>query len=96
MEDSFSKGSLPYTCPYCEAHELKPFGHSSARCKDCGGELSGALLQTLRCITDLPDAFGRHACDCGHPEMRRLPDGVYRCPACGSEVIPVGSYHREP
>jgi len=21
--------------------------------------------------------------------MRRLPDNVYRCPACGSEVIPI-------
>jgi ribosomal protein L37AE/L43A len=29
------------------------------------------------------------ACECGHPEMRRLPDGVYWCPACGSEVPPV-------
>jgi ribosomal protein L37AE/L43A len=50
--------------------------------------LSGALLQTLHRIAGLPDAVGRHACECGHPEMRRLPDGVYRCPACGSEVIP--------
>src|SRR5215211_4743571 len=22
--------------------------------------------------------------------MRQLPDGVYRCPACGSEVLPAG------
>ena len=27
--------------------------------------------------------------ECGHPEMRELPDGVYHCPACGSEVLPV-------
>jgi ribosomal protein L37AE/L43A len=40
-------------------------------------------------ITELPDAAGHHACECGHPEMRRLPDGVYWCPACGSEVVPV-------
>ena len=23
--------------------------------------------------------------------MRRLPDGVYRCPACGSEVTPISA-----
>lgn len=28
---------------------------------------------------------------CGHPEMRRLPDGVFHCPACGSEVLPIGA-----
>src|SRR5215208_4869755 len=33
--------------------------------------------------------IGDHACECGHPEMRRLPNGVYRCPACGSEVTPI-------
>jgi hypothetical protein len=38
-------------------------------------------------INALADALGRHACECGHPEMRRLPDGVFHCPACGSEVI---------
>jgi hypothetical protein len=21
--------------------------------------------------------------------MRRLPDGIYHCPACGSEVLPI-------
>jgi ribosomal protein L37AE/L43A len=96
MEDAFSAGSHSFTCPFCEAHELQPFGDSSARCEDCGGMLSGALLRTLHGITGLPDAAGRHACECGHPEMRRLPDGVYRCPACGSEVAPTRSYHREP
>ncbi len=88
MEDAFSAGSHSFTCPFCEVHELQPFGHSSARCEDCGGMLSGALLRTLHGIIGLPDAAGRHACECGHPEMRRLPDGVYRCPACGSEVVP--------
>jgi hypothetical protein len=38
-------------------------------------------------IIALADALGRHACECGHPEMRRLPDGVFHYPACGSEVI---------
>jgi ribosomal protein L37AE/L43A len=88
MEHTFSAGPPPFTCPFCEAHELQPFGYNSARCENCGGMLSGALLQTLHGIAGLPDALGRHACECGHPEMRRLPDGVYRCPACGSEVLP--------
>ena len=29
--------------------------------------------------------------ECGHPEMRTLPDGVYHCPACRSEVLPTKS-----
>ncbi len=51
---------------------------------------------TLRIIADglcqvaaLPDALGGHACECSHPEMRRLPEGVVHCPACGSEVLPL-------
>jgi ribosomal protein L37AE/L43A len=79
----------PLTCPFCEAHDLRPFGYNSARCEYCGGIVGGPLLQTLHRIRMLPNAAGNHACECGHPEMRRLPDGVYRCPACGSEVVPV-------
>jgi hypothetical protein len=79
-------GSL--ICPLCEGHELSGHGHSSARCGCCGGIVSGATLEALRQITELPDAVGRHACECGHPEMRLLPDGTHHCPACGSEVGP--------
>ncbi len=96
MEDAFSAGSQPFTCPCCEARELRPFGLNSARCEDCGGMLSGALLRALGGIAGLPDAVGRHASDCGHPEMRLLPDRVYRCPACGSEVVPAWRNHRKP
>lgn len=32
------------------------------------------MLETLREISSLPEALGPHAC--GHPEMRRLPDGI--------------------
>lgn len=88
MEDAFAIKSHPLICPFCEVDELRPFGRNAARCESCGGLLSGTLLQTLLGITGLPDAVGHHACECGHPEMRRLPDGVYRCPACGSEVVP--------
>jgi len=37
----------------------------------------------------LPDVVGGHPCECGHPEMRRLPDGVFRCPCCHAEVLPI-------
>jgi uncharacterized Zn finger protein (UPF0148 family) len=47
-------------------------------------------MATLQQIVALPDALGEHACECGHPEMRRLPDGTFHCPACGSEVLPIG------
>jgi ribosomal protein L37AE/L43A len=39
-------------------------------------------------MATLPVSLGAHACECGHPEMRRLPDGVFHCPACGSEILP--------
>ena len=88
MENTFETGPHPLICPFCEVYEIRPFGHNGSRCESCGGVLGGSLLETLRRITNLPEAIGRHACECGHPEMRRLPDGVYRCPACGSEVLP--------
>jgi ribosomal protein L37AE/L43A len=89
------KGSSPESragsliCPLCEAAQLRPLGHHSVRCESCGGSLSEAMLKTLRQITHLPDAQGSHACECGHPEMRLLPDGVFYCPSCGSEVVPI-------
>jgi ribosomal protein L37AE/L43A len=80
-------GSL--VCPLCEVDKLKARGHSSASCASCGGIVSGATLEALRQIIALPDALGNHACECGHPEMRRLPDGVIHCSDCGSEVLPL-------
>ncbi len=59
------------------------------RCDLCGRAVEDAVLWTLEQITALPDALGKHACECGHPEMRRLPDGVFHCPACSSEVVPL-------
>ena len=47
------------------------------------------MLETLWRISALPDTLGSHACECGHPEMRLLPEGTYHCPACGSEVLPL-------
>jgi hypothetical protein len=52
-----------------------------AGCASCGFSVEGAGLRTLEQIAALPEAVGAHACECGHPEMRRLPDGVFHCPA---------------
>ena len=60
---------------------------SLARCTGCEEPMSHGFFNTLRQIRKLPDAKGKHACECGHPEMRPLPDGVYRCPSCASEVV---------
>lgn len=78
-------------CPACERSELKSHGQNSMRCASCGVLLGEEMLQTLKQIAALTDAKGSHPCECGHPEMRRLPDGVFHCPACGSEVLPVGA-----
>jgi hypothetical protein len=78
-----------FVCPLCEAGELQALGRDSARCGSCGCLLAGETLETLLEIIRLPDALGNRACDCGHPEMRHLPDGVFHCPACGSEVVPI-------
>jgi hypothetical protein len=86
---SLASRSRSLVCPLCEAGELKASGQSSARCDSCAGSVSGAMLAALRQIVVLPDALGRHACEeCGHPEMRRLPDGTFHCPACRSEALP--------
>ena len=59
-----------------------------ARYDECGCVVSRDVLEIIRQIAALPDAVGGHACECGHPEMRLLPNGIYRCPACGSEILP--------
>jgi len=83
-------------CPMCEVGRLNPRGAVPIRCDSCDRVVSGDVLDTLRQIMALPDALGRHACECGHPEMRRLPGGVYWCPACGSEVLPVATDRSHP
>jgi uncharacterized Zn finger protein (UPF0148 family) len=67
------------------------------RCQSCEGLFSGALLETLRQISTLPDALGSHACEeCAHPQMRLLPDGTYHCPSCGSEVLALEASSESP
>ena len=76
-------------CPLCEEGELRLDENGSARCDSCARVVGDALLRTLEQVVALADALGKHACECDHPEMRRLPDGVFHCPACGAEVIPL-------
>jgi ribosomal protein L37AE/L43A len=78
-------------CPFCESGVLLSLGQGFARCDSCGLPLLGSTLETLGTIIGLPDALGVHACECGHPEMRELPGGVFHCPACRSEVLPIGA-----
>lgn len=93
-----ASGSHFIICPICEAGEMRSGGHDGFRCLVCGCTLGRGILEALQQIIALPDALGKHACEeCGHPEMRRLPDGVSHCPGCGSEVLPAGSnyYHTQ-
>jgi transcription elongation factor Elf1 len=80
-----------FVCPLCELSKLYPSAsdRDSMRCQACDTHLQGAMLKTLRSISILPDTLGSHACECGHPEMRLLPDRTYHCPACGLEVLSV-------
>ena len=75
-------------CPACGSGELQLRGPEPSRCNSCGFSVEDAMFRTLEQIAALPDALGAHACECGHPEMRRLPDRVYHCTSCGSEVLP--------
>ena len=91
MKIPSSKASKSHhiVCPFCESGELISVGPGSARCRSCGLPLLGSTLETLRDVISLPDTLGAHACDCGHPEMRELPDRWFHCPACRSEVLPI-------
>lgn len=78
-------------CPACERGGLRKGGAftRSAKCDHCGRAFDDGVMGTLQQIAALPDPVGGHPCECGHPEMRSLPDWVFHCPACRSEVLPV-------
>jgi len=77
-------------CPACESGELQPHAHGLASCAFCDCLFSSAVLKVLAWIAAFPEAQGKHACEeCHHPEMRLLPDKVFHCPVCGSEVLPI-------
>jgi hypothetical protein len=78
-------------CPCCGIDELERSADGAARCIRCDRSISPQVLKTLEQIASLPDAIGGHACECGHPEMRRLAGGVLWCPGCGSEVVPLSA-----
>jgi ribosomal protein L37AE/L43A len=78
-------------CPCCGINALERSVQGMVHCTRCDRPISTQLLKTLEQIVSLPDAIGRHACECGHPEMRRLADGVMWCPGCGSEVLPLSA-----
>jgi len=73
--------------PACGSGELRFRGAGLAGCDGCGCDLDRVVLRSTDQIVALPNAIGDHACECGHPEMRRLPEGVFHCPECGSEVL---------
>jgi ribosomal protein L37AE/L43A len=85
---SKASGSGSLVCPFCEVGQLERKGSVSAGCISCGKVLSWSILEDLRQLIALPESLGTHACECGPPEMRSLPDGVFHCPACGSEILP--------
>ena len=78
-------------CPACGCGTLRPRRLLSRRaeCEFCEGVFDTLIVRTLKQIVALPDALGKHPCECGYPEMRYLPDGVFHCPACRSEVLPL-------
>jgi hypothetical protein len=80
-------------CPACGHGTLRSRGplSRSAKCYSCCRAFDGVTVGTLKQLVALPVAMGKHACECGHPEMRSLPDGTFHCPACRSEVVPAGS-----
>jgi hypothetical protein len=88
-DSSLASRSDFLVCPVCQVGELHSFGGEGARCGLCGCILGAAMVLTLEQIIALPGASGKHACECGHPEMRRLPDGTFHCPSCGAEVFPI-------
>jgi ribosomal protein L37AE/L43A len=86
-----SSNTYSIICPSCGIDELERSAEGAARCNRCDRPISTQMLKTLEQIVSLPDAIGSHACECGHPEMRHLADGVLWCPGCGSEVIPLSA-----
>jgi ribosomal protein L37AE/L43A len=84
-----SSNTYSIVCPCCGINELERGAEGAARCTRCACRISTQVLKTLEQIVSLPDAIGSHPCECGHPEMRHLADGVLWCPGCGSEVSPL-------
>jgi hypothetical protein len=54
-------------CPCYGINELERSAEGVVHCSRCDRPLSTQMLKTLEQIVSLPDAIGRHACECGHP-----------------------------
>ena len=93
--DYISSTTDSIICPCCGIDELKRSADGVVGCSRCERPISTQVLETLGQIVSLPDAIGSHACECGHPEMRLLGDGVLWCPGCGSEVLSASTIHIE-
>jgi ribosomal protein L37AE/L43A len=78
-------------CPSCGLGELRHGEEGVSLCERCDLTWGETVTEALRQIASLPDAAGSHPCECGHPEMRHLPDGVFHCPSCGTEVLPIAT-----
>jgi ribosomal protein L37AE/L43A len=89
-----SSNTYSIICPCCGVDELERSAAGVVGCSRCDRPISTQVLKTLEQILSLPDAIGSHACECGHPEMRHLADGVLWCPGCGSEVLPFSASER--
>ena len=75
-------------CPICETGGMKYLKSNLVFCPSCGRTATGAVLEALLWVVGLPDTVGGHTCWCGHPEVRLMLGGTFRCPACASESSP--------
>ena len=94
-----ASGADYFVCPGCGCGQLQPprsILSRLAECDRCRCAFDKTIVETLKQIVTLPEALGEHSYECGHPGMRRLPDGVFHCPACGSEVLPVSTPEARP
>lgn len=91
MRDSWRKVSRSeaLVCPRCEVSRVTHFSPEAPRCDFCHRTVHEEDFTVLRQIASLVEAPGSHRCECGHPEMRMLPDRVFWCPSFGSVVTPV-------
>lgn len=88
MEDSTPTSRLHAMIrPFYKEGELNLLEGISVRCDSCSRVVADAVFGTFKQRVSVTEAMGEH----GHPTMRRLLDGVFYYPACGSEVAPVGA-----
>ncbi len=80
-------------CPACGSGELRLRGAGLAGYDCCGRDVDGAVLRVLEQVVALPDALGAHACECGHPEMRRRLMGCFTARRAARRSSPLRPFH---